>query len=704
MCKFPTRCGILQRNNSPLQTPLSRLRGVGAQKSLLLKNELGLTTYEDLLYYHPRKYIDRSELKRIADCRDGDSVTLLGKVLSSQMSFHGKKKLTVEISDGTASMSLLFFHSIKFFSEKLSRGTELLLYGKISFFRQRPQIVHPELDIIDPLSGKTSSANTARIIPMYSSSGVLSKKGFDSRGFRNLLSQIILEMQPQIDDFISQSELHSLGLMGLEEALYHIHFPNSMEEAEEARKRLAFNEVFFFNAMLISMQGKYLPSRETPSSLKSAEQSQFIEKLPFELTEDQKEAIKKINKLIKSHIPMNVLLQGDVGSGKTIVALSTAIPVMEEGFQVALMAPTEVLARQHYNTVKTFFGDKIKVELLAGKIPQKMRKTIEESISQGDTDIVIGTHALFQEKTEFHNLDYIIIDEQHKFGVQQRARLRQKGQDTNLLVMSATPIPRSLCLTQYGDLESINIKTRPKNRLPITTLAFPIERLRGIYNSIRKYVSRGRQVYYVLPLIEDSAEIDLQSAQSRFEDMEKFFSSEKVAMIHGKMPSNEKEPVMEAFVGGEIDILVSTTVIEVGIDVPNANVIVIEHAERFGLAQLHQLRGRVGRGPHESFCILLHTNKISGKSKTRINTMTETDDGFKIAEMDLELRGAGQLAGTKQHGFHGFEFTDIISDTNIIEEARNYALEKSKEFQNPEDLYAMVKSLPGSKKMQSLLS
>ncbi len=706
MSKYPTRCGTLQKKkNSILKQPLSTLRGVGTQKSSLLKSETDMERLEDLLYYQPRRYVDRSTVKRIVDCHEGESVTLLGKVISSQANFYGKKRLTVEVSDGTASVSLIFFHSIKFFQGKLTEGTELLFYGKISLFRKKRQIVHPELDIIDPLSGRVNSTNTARIIPLYSSSGVLSKNGLDSRGFCRLLSQIILEMKPSIEDFIPEYKLESLDLMGLEEALYTIHFPDSMDEAENARRRLAFNEVFFFNCLLLAMKGKEKISENSSSPhQESKEQSEFIKNLPFQLTEDQEDAIRRINELMDSHIPMNVLLQGDVGSGKTIVALSTAIPVMERGFQVAIMAPTEVLARQHYKTVKNFFGDKIEVELIAGNIPKKARNIIDEKIQEGLVDLVIGTHALFQEKREFKNLKYIIIDEQHKFGVQQRARLRKKGEDTNLLVMSATPIPRSLCLTRYGDLESINIKTRPKNRLPITTLAFPIERLHGVYNSIKKYVAQGRQVYYVLPLIEDSAEIDLQSAQSRFEDMQEFFIDERVGMIHGKMSSEEKEPIMAAFVGGEIDILVSTTVIEVGIDVPNANVIVIEHAERFGLAQLHQLRGRVGRGAHQSFCILLHTHRVSGKGKTRIKTMTETDDGFKIAEMDLELRGAGQLAGTKQHGFQGFQFTDILSDINIIESARDYALEVARGFPEPAELYETIKTLPGSKKMQSLLS
>jgi len=667
----------LLKRNSFLKEPVSILKGIGPKKAEVLKNEASIVTIEDLLYYRPRRYIDRSSLKKIMECREGETVTLSGTVVDTSMSYRGRKILTVEFSDGTGSIFLVYFGNMRYLQEKFQPETELFISGKINRFGKKLQITHPEIDF----TGDSGQANTGRIVPLYRSTEQLGKSGLDSRGMRRLFKSIILDSKIEIKDFLTESERSTLGLISLEEALTRIHFPESMEDADASRERLAFNEIFFFNLFLVSSKGTFDLSLEKNLNEKiSPMQEGFIKNLGFELTTDQNSSIKRINSYLKSDIPMNILLQGDVGSGKTIVALTTALHAIGKGLQAALMTPTEVLAQQHYSTARAILPPEIRVGLITGSLKPAEKLQIQSKLKAGEIDLVIGTHSLFQDKVKFKNLNYIIIDEQHKFGVKQRSKLRHKGKSTNLLVMSATPIPRSLCLTQYGDLESINIKTKPANRIPINTLAFPLERLGGIYNSMDKYIKSGRQIFYVLPLIEDSETIDLKSAQSRHEDISRHFSQYNVQLLHGKMSAQEKDDIMKKFSDGNCQILVSTTVIEVGIDVPNANVMIIEHAERFGLAQLHQLRGRVGRGEHESFCILLHPEKISQTARKRIKIMTETEDGFKISEMDLKLRGSGELAGTRQHGFNEFEFIDITTDLDIIEKARAFAMEKYSEL------------------------
>ncbi len=706
MSRFLIRYGTLQKKNSiALDSPVSCLKGIGEKKTSILKIEAGITTIEDLLYYSPRRYIDRSALRKIIECNDGEDVTVSGTITGCSISVQGKKRIIVTLSDGTDILSMIFFGNIFYFKEKFTEGLPLIISGKINIHKNKKQIFHPEYDFCDD----GFNVNTGRIVPLYRSTEKLSRAGFDSRGFRKLLKELLYSHKIGITDFLSHEECRNFSLPELEYSLYKIHFPENLNEADLSRKRLAFNEVYYFSLYLFTR--RHYSEKNIHYNFHTAEmklQNNFIKNLPFRLTADQEKSIEIIDKYLASETPMNVLLQGDVGSGKTVVALSTSLFIIENRGQVAIMVPTEVLARQHYATAKKYIDSSIKIELITGSQGTTEKEEIYKKISSGDADIIIGTHALFQEKIEFKNLQYIIIDEQHKFGVKQRAALRDKAACPNLLVMSATPIPRSLCLTQYGDLDTVKIGAKPADRLPIKTLSFTTERINGIYNSMLKYLNEGRQIYFVLPLIEDSEKTDLKSAESRYYELKSSFPDHRVELIHSRIETENKESIMKDFLSGSIDILVSTTVIEVGVDVPNANVMIIEHAERFGLAQLHQLRGRVGRGEHQSFCILLHPEKISDTAAKRIKIMTETDDGFKIAEMDLKLRGSGQLTGIKQHGLNEFEFLDITRDLKIIETAREYAYARTMELKTHEESQYKEHEFMGkntrSRRIASLLS
>jgi ATP-dependent DNA helicase RecG len=497
-----------------------------------------------------------------------------------------------------------------------------------------------------------------------------------------------------IDEYLSYAAetlhdhlLKKFKLMGLRDALFALHFPDSFEQAEQARRRLAFNEVFFMQYYFaISKKLLQKNCRKKAVSSDSGLLKKFFASLPFELTADQRKSIDEIQKDIQSPFPMNRLLQGDVGSGKTVVAMASAIITKECDRQTAVMAPTEILALQHYQNFLNIMPETLKIGLLTGSTTQAKKKELYASLESGDIDVLIGTHALIQGSVVFKDLGLTIIDEQHRFGVEQRGALSSKGENTDLLVMTATPIPRSLSLTLYGDLDVSLIRSKPANRKPITTLAFPYSRIKGVYNSMEKYISQGRQIYYVLPLIEETEKLDLTSAIEAYNNLVKIFPHRKVALMHGRMKQKEREEAMDQFKQGEIDIMVATTVIEVGIDVPNASIIVIEHSDRFGLSQLHQLRGRVGRGDHQSFCILIYKDELNGESMQRINVLIATDDGFVISEEDLKLRGAGELLGTQQHGHAGsWEFLDLNKDLDLILSSRNEAAEYADAVQNIEE-------------------
>ena len=667
-----------------MNIPVTSIHGIGPVKAEILKTEAGIETVEDLLYYIPRRYLDRSLIKPMVDCFSNEEVTVGGNIISVKLIRHRKVLLQVDVSDGTDVVSAVFFGAAGFLQKLFNEGDFVLLSGRINILRGK-QIVHPDFDFIDE-SSDIKSVNTGRIIPLYRSTDSLKKNGFDSRGFRRTLKSAIEQYISRIEETIPDSILNKYRLIRINDAIRGIHFPDTMEHAEQSRIRLAFNEIYFFQyyiLLLKKINSAVLPySRNIPAG--AAEE--FIKTLEFSLTKDQLRVIDEISADLNSPYPMNRLLQGDVGSGKTVVALTGAIITINRGRQAALMVPTEILAQQHYETSLKLLPGNIRTILITGSMTQKEKKAAYEKISSGNADLVIGTHALIQSAVNFKQLGYIIIDEQHRFGVEQRGKLRTKGETPDLLVMTATPIPRSLSMTLYGDLDVSYIREKPADRMPVKTLAFPVSRLGGVYNSMRNYLKQGRQIFYVLPIIEESEKIDLKSAVETYNHLkDTVFTDMSVALLHGKIPQNEKDDIMLRFRMGEINILVSTTVVEVGIDIPNANVMVIEHSERFGLAQLHQLRGRVGRGEHQSFCILVHPEKISGDAEERIKILTESDDGFIISEKDLQLRGSGQLIGTRQHGFTDFEFADLGTDIDIIINARREAEIAISELQDMEE-------------------
>lgn len=655
-----------------LNDSVIELKGIGSKKAQLLREEAGIETVEDLLYYAPRRYIDRSFFKLIKDCFLNDVVTVSGTIRRVQMIPRRKRFLEVDIDDGTDVLTGVFFGGVQYFMKLFSVGDSVIFSGKVNFFKKK-QMVHPDFDFIDDQGSSLQTINTGRIIPLYPSTEQLKSAGFDSRGFRRVIKNAMDIYLGTVRETIEREILAQFSLIGLSEALQALHFPESFEQAEQARRRLAFNEIFFHQYYL-SLSRRHV--RETRkkgyTELDESVYGSLLASLPFMLTRDQLASIEDIRGDISSPCPMNRLLQGEVGSGKTIVAMAAITMAKAQGRQSALMAPTELLARQHYTNCTGVIGNRVSILLLTGSTPRSERSIIYKKISSGEADLVIGTHALIQQEVSFRDLGLIVIDEQHRFGVEQRSLLREKGHDADLLIMTATPIPRSLSLTLYGDLEISSIRTMPSNRLPVRTMAFTESRLKGVYNSIEKYLKEGRQAYYVLPLIEDSEKIDLKSATKAYEHLKKtVFPHRSVELMHGRMKQEDRDRIMEQFKAGSIDILVSTTVIEVGIDVPNATIIVIEHAERFGLSQLHQLRGRVGRGEHQSFCILVSPDDIAAESRNRISVINSTNDGFAIAEEDLKQRGAGELIGLRQHG-HGatFEFADLALDLDLILEAR----------------------------------
>ncbi len=657
-----------------LDRGIQSIKGIGPARARVLLEEAGIESIEDLLYYAPRRYLDRSTFRSIGDCFVNEVVSVAGVIKRVVLAGKRKRFLEVVIDDGTDTLAAVFFAGFHYFKKIFRPGEHVLFSGKIEYYRTK-QMVHPEFDFIDEES-RIQSIHAGRVIPLYPSTEKLKAGGLDSRGFRRIIRSAIDGYLGYIQDPFDPGLRTRLQLLPMDEAVRALHFPESLEDAEKARRRLSFNELFFLQYYLglsrKNLQEEHqLERRPMDTSL----YTQFVGLLPFRLTKDQAASIDEISNDLRRPYPMNRLLQGDVGSGKTVVAMAASLLVLGRGDQVAVMAPTEVLAQQHHVTFKSLAPPEVTIDLLTGSTQPGRKGEIRAGVSRGDTEILIGTHALIQDEVSFKNLGLIIIDEQHRFGVSQRARLREKGDRADLLVMTATPIPRSLSLTLYGDLDSSLIREKPANRKPIKTITIDRSRLKGVYNSMERYIREGRQVYYILPVIEESEKTDLKSATELHTRLSKeVFPGLRIALLHGKLPAIEKEAIMRRFKAGEIDILVSTTVVEVGIDVPNASVMVIEHPERFGLSQLHQLRGRVGRGRHQSFCVLVYPESISEESRGRLETFAGIDDGFRIAEEDLKIRGSGEIIGTRQHGHaSGFEFADLASDLNLITAAREEA-------------------------------
>lgn len=676
-------------NTFKLSDNVDILKGVGSRKRETL-NGIGISTLSELLYYFPRKYLDRNLTSSVV-LKNNEVVSVIATVLDSYTA-HGKKsRLIVGVrTQNNERISLVFFKGIPYFKNVFKVGMDIVVTGKVEYFRGL-QIVHPDYEIISS-SEETDGLDlihAGRIIPLYPSTEALKKEGWDSRGFRRAIKQIldlVKDNELLIPEVLPKKSIQKRKLLDRYSSFFEIHFPTTEKSMSEAKRRFAYEEVYFFHLLMaykVQQREKYKrklwPLKESETAKK------LINSLPFQLTSEQEKSIQTMKKLNQLDTPMAVLLQGDVGSGKTVTGLIIALHYIDNNIQVCLVAPTEILARQHYNTIQTLLGYApfIGIELFLGGERVKTRREKLARLQNGETSFVIGTHSLFQNDIVFSDLGLVIIDEQHKFGVDQRESLRSKGKNPDILAMTATPIPRSLCLTLYGDLNLVTIKAKPKGRKPIVTKWFYEEKRQSIYNSMKKYIEQGRQCYIVYPLVEESEKLDLKSCIDAYESLSlNEFKDYKIGLLHGKMKAVEKDTVMHSFKNGEIDILVTTTVVEVGIDVPNATVLVIEHADRFGISQLHQLRGRVGRGEHESFCIFVTQFKVSEEAKIRLDALVNHSDGFELAEIDMKLRGPGELLGVRQSGLPDFKIADMQKDSKLIQEA----LEDVQEFGELGDL------------------
>jgi len=656
-----------------LDTPVQYLKGVGPQRARLL-HRLGIETLHDLFYYIPWRYEDRRVIKRISELRYGQTETVIGEVISKGVITTPKKRLKIfelAVSDGTAVLYCKWFNQ-PYLERHFKRGQRVILSGVVKPHPFTMPGFEMENPVFEPVDADSRFIHTSRIVPVYKAT-----EGISTRQLRTLMYNIITTYKDLIEDYIPRDILERNGLMPLRESLIEVHFPGEGSDVgplnsgiSPAHRRLAFDELFLLELGLAIM--KRNESIEPGISFSGGGElvERFIGALPFELTPAQKRVIGQIMRDMESPLPMNRLVHGDVGCGKTVVALAAMLKAVGNGYQSCLMAPTEILAEQHYiNIHRMVDGLGLNVVMLTSGTRDKPL----DQIQRGDAHIVIGTHALIQERVRFNRLGLTVIDEQHKFGVIQRANLRRKGMNPDVLVMTATPIPRTLALTLYGDLDISIIDESPPGRRPVITKVFFPSMKEKIYSLIEGELSKGRQAYVVYPLIEGSERLDLKTAIEGAEALKRIFPDRRVGLVHGRMNPSEREAIMLRFKSGEIDILVATTVIEVGVDVPNASLMLIVHAERFGLAQLHQLRGRIGRGNHESYCILLAYPPFTEEAQRRLKAMESTGDGFKIAEEDLLIRGPGEFFGTKQSGVPDLRVANIIRDVDLLEISRREA-------------------------------
>ncbi len=651
-----------------LNTPIKYIRGVGPKRATALATA-GIDTVNDLLHYYPRRYLDRTTVKSIHELKKGDQATMVGTVeVCGERQMRKRKLFQAVLSDGTGMITLVWFNGIKYIKNAVQKGDRLAVHGKVEFYNGF-QIVHPDFDKLD---SDADPINTGTIIPLYPLTAELKKVRIDHRSFRRIIKENE-EMFSIIEDHFEESVLSEQKLIPLQTALQHIHFPESRKNLLAAMERLKFDEHFFLQ-LLMALRKKSYEKIGTNALTKSGPHVQQIEtELGFELTAAQQKVIQEIRIDIARPQAMNRLLQGDVGSGKTIVAILVAAAAVANGVQVAVMAPTEILAHQHFESFKNQLNKvHISCALLVGKQKATERKQILEAVKDGKINVVIGTHALIQAEVEFKNLGFVVVDEQHRFGVVQRGILLQKGSHPHLLAMTATPIPRTMAITYHGDMDLSIIDEMPKDRKPVITKIVKEDRLQNVYKFIREEVQAGRQCMVVYPLVEETEKSDLAAATEGFEALQNIFKGIKIGLIHGRMKKEEKDAIMDAYAKNEINILVSTTVIEVGIDIPNASVMLIEHAERFGLTQLHQLRGRVGRGSSKSYCILVERN-IRDTSRKRLAIMEKTNNGFVIADEDLKMRGPGKFFSTEQSGFFKHKIADMVTDGAIIRKAREVA-------------------------------
>jgi len=661
----------LQNSNS-LDTPIQFIKGVGPKRAKVLES-LNIFTIKDLLYYFPRKYLDRTSLSTIGSISEGDEVNLVGRVKSVNLRRMKKGNfVTANVADHTGSIRLMWFNAADYIHQSLKVGDLLTMHGKVAAYKGSPQIVHPEYD---KLNANEISLTTGFIIPVYPLTDDLKKSGLDNRNLRKII-YLALESVDSIDDHFDKDLRKKFDIEDLDISLRNIHYPKNFESLDKSTHRLKYDEHFFLQLLLAMRKSKIKENKYDSIKFKTKSYNKILKNLDFELTGSQQLSLREIVDDFISENPMNRMIQGDVGCGKTIVSILASSIVVDNDYQVGIMAPTDLLSKQLYKNFKSHFeAIGIKCSLLVGSLKPNDKDKVLEDIKLGKSNIIIGTHALFQKDVQFHNLGFVVIDEQHRFGVNQRQKLLSKSTNPNLMAMTATPIPRTLAITYNGDMDLSIIDELPKNRPDIHTSFIEKDNLSTAFNFIREKVESGGQTIIVYPLINESEKQDLSAAVESYEYLSNsIFPDLNVGLMHGQLEDENKNNEMQKFMEGDIDILVSTTVVEVGIDNPNVNVMLINNSERFGLSQLHQLRGRVGRGSLESYCLLCSDSE-SPKTKERLSIIVNSRNGFEIADEDLKLRGPGEFFGEKQSGFVKFKIADLITDGPIIRDARMNAFE-----------------------------
>jgi len=672
-----------------LDTPIEYLKGVGPQRAAVLKKELQIFTYKDLINFYPYKYLDRTKYYKINELNSGINaeVQLVGKIIRLKTVEQKRgSRLVAVFTDGTAEMELIWFQGHKWIKENLQLNTPYVIFGKVNYFNGLFSMAHPEMETVEEHKKSLQSA----LQPVYPSNEKLNQKNISNRSITKMMQQVFIETHHLFKEVFPESLINELRLLPKNESFFNIHFPKSSDLLNRAQFRLKFEELFFIQLQLLSknLVRKHKIKGFAFNVVGDYFNSFYHDHLPFPLTNAQKRVLKEIRIDMAYEAQMNRLLQGDVGAGKTIVGFMSMLLALDNGFQACLMAPTEILANQHYAGIKEL-ADKInvKVALLTGSTKTKERNQIHEDLENGTIHILIGTHALLEDKVQFKNLGLSIIDEQHRFGVEQRSKMWKKNSlPPHVLVMTATPIPRTLAMSLYGDLDVSVIDELPPGRKPIKTLHFFESKRLQVWHFIKEEIAKGRQIYIVYPLIQESEKLDYKNLMEGYEALSRDFPfpEYRISIVHGQMHSKDKDAEMDRFVKNETHIMIATTVIEVGVNVPNASVMIIESAERFGLSQLHQLRGRVGRGAEQSFCVLMTGNKLSADTKVRMDAMCRTNDGFEISEIDLKLRGPGDIMGTQQSGVLNLQIADLVKDQDILKLARTKAIELLKEDINLE--------------------
>ena len=673
-------------NSNLLNTPIDYLKGLGVNRSDLIKKELKIFNYKDLVNLFPNRYIDKSKYYKIKDLpKFSCDVQIIGEISEiSEIGIGRKKRLIAQFTDGEDEIELIWFKSLKWLKKSLLINTKYIVFGKLNFFASKISIPHPEIELFKA----DSLSKRVKIQPIYPSTENLIKKGVSNKVISNLMKSLLYDLKLNFKETIPDYLIKELKLLDKNTSIYNIHFPKNNELLEDSIRRLKFEELLFLQLQLLK---KNINRKDKIKGYNFRVVGKHFNKfynevLSFKLTNAQKKVLKEIRNDLGSNAQMNRLLQGDVGSGKTIIAFMSILIALDNGYQACLMAPTEILSVQHYEGfIEMSKLLNINIVILTGSTKASVKKEIYKSLNSGEIDIIVGTHSLIQDKVKFKNLGLAIIDEQHKFGVAQRSKLWAKSAiPPHILIMTATPIPRTLAMSAYGDLDISLIDELPPGRREITTVhRFDSNRL-SVLKFIKEQINEGRQIYIVYPLIEESKNMDFKDLMDGYESLSREFIQPKyqISIVHGRMKAQDKEFEMKRFENKETQILIATTVIEVGVNIPNASVMIIESSERFGLSQLHQLRGRVGRGIHKSYCILMSGNKLSNESKLRLKTMTQTNNGFIIAEKDLEIRGPGDIMGTQQSGVIDLKIADLISDQKILIYARKFARQILEEDKN----------------------